>query len=205
MKRCKFIISALASLLLATATMAQQPDFESRKEIGLSGGVTFSTLTTYDEAQKKLIDGAFVQGSHASLFYKYAGERNLGVIIEASYDQLGYKMVDGSVVNLDYLSTPILTHIYIGRKPSHFFINLGPELSFLLKETGESVFGKVERKSVFGLCGGLGYNKTFKKSKVGIEYRYHFTVTSNNKTGGTEAERRNAWMGVSLLYSFSLK
>ena len=78
-------------------------------------------------------------------------------------------------------------------------------MSFLLNESGTSEFGAVERKSVFGLCGGLGYNKAFKKSKIGIEYRYHFAVTSNNKTEGTQAERRNTWMGISLLYSFGLK
>jgi len=114
-------------------------------------------------------------------------------------------MVNGDLVQLDYLSTPLLSHFYIGHKPSHIFINLGPEMSFLLNESGTSEFGAVERKSVFGLCGGLGYNKAFKKSKIGIEYRYHFAVTSNNKTEGTQAERRNTWMGISLLYSFGLK
>ena len=205
MRRFKFAISTLAFICVIQFASYAQDDWSTRKEIGFSGGATFSTISTYDQNETKLIAGTFLQGYHAGFFYKYVGEKNLGIIAEANYDQLGYKMVNGDEVKLDYISIPLLSHFYIGHKPSHIFINLGPEMSFLINESGSSEFGPVERKSVFGLCGGLGYNKAFKKSKIGIEYRYHFTVMSNNKTEGTEAERRNSWMGVSLFYSFRLK
>ena len=131
---------------------------------------------------------------------------------------------------LNYVSIPLLTHIYFGSNKVRGFFNLGPEVSFMLSNsisanfdyenyesipdfpqgyrTNEQLNKEIERKFDYGIAGGAGVEFIVKrKHSFMLEGRYYFGLGNIYKDSKRDffAASRNQSIEVTLKYMIRVK
>lgn len=136
----KYILLFIFCAFLFLEGKSQDKEFKPEWNVGVGFGPTFSSVSFEPSFRTKN-----KQQYHGGLAVRYISEKNLGLIAELNYSQLGWEQDfsrDNGTKNLglqhshqlNYLELPILTHIYFGRKV-RFFVNMGPKLGYLLSES----------------------------------------------------------------------
>ncbi|MCQ2192816.1 MAG: PorT family protein [Paludibacteraceae bacterium] len=208
----KIAISLLALFALATATNAQtRSKFEEEISVGVQGGLNLSQVRfmhndiTY---ANNLGDLGYRKGAVMGASARFIAQKHFGLQLEVNYQQSGWyeKWNDPTTINgiqfqgaeiereIDYITIPLLAHIYFGEK-NRLFFNFGPKLAtklgtddkkFSLTEeqlnaliTNNANDPRIEhtikeKKVDYGLCVGAGYEFHLNKLSVLAEARWHY-------------------------------
>lgn len=162
--------------------VAQYPEYG----IGVRGGTTWSFIWSNPAITQPSMPLTF----HVGTQFRIVSERYFGLKAELNYTQRGFKDKEGHR-QLDYIELPLMTHITFGQKLFRFFIDLGPEISYLIKDnpiTSATIqhTSKIKNRFDYGLVGGLGFEFNTKYGIYTIDARYHFGL--NNLFGNSAAE-----------------
>ena len=219
------IFGALAVMVNA------QTLYESHVHIGGRAGATLSSI-----AFSPNVEQSMVPGFTAGVSFRYAEERHVGLIAEFNVTQRGWKesFDDGEPFKysrtLTYLEIPLMTHIFFGSQRFKGFVNLGPEVSYMI---GSSVNSNFDYKNVsavpnfplknrmteqlamdvknrfdYGITGGIGMEyKINRKHSVTLEGRYYFGLGNIYPSSKKDvfASSRHSSIMASLGYYFRMK
>lgn len=153
--------------------------------IGIKGGGNFSDLDSDNLNSSTLIRyhvGAVVEVKLLPIF---------ALQTEALFSSQGAKVTNNKDFNLEYVSIPIFAKFYL--IPNRFSLDIGSQLSFLLKENVPSSF-KTEPIELAGI-GGVGLKLP---SDLFLQARY--VVGLNNMNPSTAL--KNKVIQVSIGYQF---
>ena len=129
--------------------------------------------------------GESVEGQKAVvevIFNRMVSEKFFGIKLELNYAQRGFNDKDGHR-QFDYIELPFMSHITFGQKLFRFFIDLGPEVSYLIKDypiTSNSLqhSSTIKNKFDYGLVGGLGFEFNTKYGIYTVDARYNFGLNN---------------------------
>lgn len=148
---------------------------------------------------------------HAGTQFRMISEKYFGIKIELNYTQRGFKDIDG-FRRLDYIELPFMTHLTFGQKLFRFFIDLGPEISYMIqdnpiKSNQIQHSYPIKNRFDYGLVGGLGFEFNTKYGIYTVDARYHFGL--NNIFGNSASEyfksSTNQNITLSLAYLFPIR
>lgn len=188
----KILIAGLFSLFY-TGLSAQ---YNTLKEwyVGPTAGATMSTITL----TPKMVDKLYSIGKTVGFSTRYISESHYGFQVDLNYVEAGWKedlygLKSASNYSyarkLNFVEMPVLMHAYSGSKAARIFLNIGPKFSYLLSEsednrdfTTQNVMlqhGKtVEKPFQYGLLGGVGLELHLKRSVLGLEGRYCYSLSN---------------------------
>lgn len=219
----------LLLIIVGTAATYSQRRIEKNFSIGAKAGMTMSRVNFSPSIQQGMLKGMAVGVSA-----RYIEEAHFGVMAELFIEQRGWQEAfDGLSFKYSrtftYIQLPILTHIYFGSPRARFFINLGPELSYMIGEKTSSNFDvnntaniqdfpkthhtqqyslNVNSKFDYGIAAGLGVEiNVNRKNSILFEGRFYYglgNVFSSHKTDYFSASPGMSIM-VNLGYMFRLK
>lgn len=178
----------LKSILLGTALLAgivlpanaQIGEQRHNFAIGINGGANYSTVSFQPTIKQNGLLG--ITGGVTA---RYISEKYFAMIcgaqLELNFSQRGwdekfdpeqgFSSEDSYVRTLNYLEIPFLAHLAFGKdRGAQFFINLGPQIGFLLSENekregswktanrapNEQYGKRIENKFDYGIAGGGG-------------------------------------------------
>lgn len=193
----KIIISILL-VLFSLPAMAQVGEMRSNFAVGVNGGININSVSF-----TPTIKQGSLMGITGGLTARYISEKYFamicGIQMELNYSQHGWKekyeeSTDSYSRTMDYIEIPLLAHLAFGRdRGMQFFLNLGPQIGFLLNETekyeytGEEwdpntrvkeQYGKMaENKFDYGIVGGAGVELRTKAGNFLVEGRYYFALS----------------------------
>lgn len=195
----KILLISLLLLLVSLKSYSQNK-FGSEWNIGLSFGTTYSSMSIVPSNAKLNFGTKSFPQYQGGISLRYISEKNVGLIGEVNYSQMGWKTKfpdEKLAANkhqhiLNYISIPILTHIYFGDK-TRFFFNLGPQLGILLndKEKTNDAFDKwlstadkndystelyglkAQKKIDYGITAGMGVEVRSGIGNFALEGRYY--------------------------------
>lgn len=145
-KKIIFILLLLAGTVISTIQGQDSKNkFKPEWNIGVGFGPTFSSVDFRNNYGQSVSTKSFMQ-YHGGISVRYLTEKNLGIIAEFNYSQLGWEQdfkydvndpeysLNSHTHTLNYFEIPVMTHIYFGRKV-RFVINLGPKISYLVSDS----------------------------------------------------------------------
>ena len=166
---------ALVSCAGVVSGLRAQSHYPSRIFVGAHGGADFSRVSFTPSVTQ-----SFLVGGNAGLNFRYIEEKHFGFIVEANWEQRGWKedFEDKPYSysrSVDFIQIPVLAHIYFGNR-GKFFINAGPSVSFMIGERTRANFDydnvssnpdfdthityqyalPADRKVDYGISGGIG-------------------------------------------------
>lgn len=176
-----------------------------------------------------------LQGIMMGASFRYAEEKNFGLIGELNLVQRGWKEdfeeTDFTYSRkFTYIQIPLLTHIYFGGRKWKGFVNLGPEVSYMISDKISSNFDynnpekvegfpshnrmldqmkmEVSNKFDYGITAGAGVEFFVKpRHSLTLEGRYYFGIGNifpSKKRDVFSASRGSAIL-ISLGYNFRLR
>lgn len=230
-KGCIALLFALA-LLLPFGVSAQR-EYSPNFSIGGKAGATLSRVSFSPEVHQK-----FTQGLTMGIACRYTEEKIFGLIGEINITQRGWAedFAEDEAPEfqyertLTYVSIPVLTHIYFGSQKVRGFINLGPEVGFMIGSSIDANFDyhnyenipnfpqgyrnnaqlpmEIDRKFDYGIAGGAGIEFLIKrKHSIMLEGRYYFglgNIFKDSKRDFFAASRNNS-IEISLKYMIRVK
>jgi hypothetical protein len=148
---------------------------------------------------------------HAGAQFRMISEKYFGIKLELNYSQKGFKDTYGHR-RLDYIELPFMTHITFGQQLFRFFIDLGPEIAYLIRDN--NIQSNAQQHTLpaknsfdYGIVGGLGFEFNTHTGIYTIDARYYFGL--NNVMGNSASEyfksSTNQNITLSLAYLFPLK
>lgn len=191
-------LSVLCVAFLAyVGCVFSQTHYHSNVSVGVKGGVDMSRVFFNPSVPQ---DFAF--GYVAGFTFRYIEESHFGLIAELNLTRRGWKENFETARqysysrHIDYLSLPVLAHIYFGRR-GRFFFNAGPEFSLFLGESTSSNFNPVDiptlpdfptryrtiaqmttpvsQKFDYGISAGLGGEfSVTRRHAVSVEARFYY-------------------------------
>ena len=212
----------------ALSGMAQRDvDFDTELSVGIKGGVSIPSVSFSPSiAQQTWV------GYTTGLAVRYTEEKLFGLIAELNFTRRGWnEKFEGEPYSyrrsLDYIEIPFLAHIYFGNKTIHGFVNLGPQVGYLLSDSYQSnfdihdlpVFADESRitevytmsaahRFDYGITGGLGFELRFKRHIIVFEGRYYFglgDLFGNHKADVFSGSSANRGFLASIAYLFRIK
>ncbi|MDE6267284.1 MAG: PorT family protein [Muribaculaceae bacterium] len=211
------------------ATHAQK-HYESHVHVGGHAGITMSEMSFAPSVKQK-----FTQGITAGVAIRYAEERHVGLIAELNFSQRGWaEKFEESPLNysrtLNYVDLPVMTHIFFGGRNFKGFINLGPQISYMIGSSISSNFNyedptsnpsfpttfrmteqlamPVKNKFDYGITAGLGCEGIIRRRhSVMIEARFYYGLGNifPSTKKDTFSASRNVSIAVTLGYMFRIK
>lgn len=227
-------VAVLAAVFMLPALrVSAQREYSPNFAIGGKAGATLSRMSFSPEVHQK-----FTQGLTMGIAARYTEEKYFGLIAEINFTQRGW---DEDFVRdeapqfsytrtLNYVSIPLMTHIYFGSNKVRGFVNLGPEVSYMLSNsitanfdyenyqsvadfpqgyrTNEQLNKEVERKFDYGIAAGAGIEFIVKKKhSFLLEGRYYFGLGNIFKDSKRDffAASRNQSIEVTLKYMIRVR
>lgn len=229
----------LKSILLGTALLAgivlpanaQIGEQRHNFAIGINGGANYSTVSFQPTIKQNGLLG--ITGGVTA---RYISEKYFAMIcgaqLELNFSQRGwdekfdpeqgFSSEDSYVRTLNYLEIPFLAHLAFGKdRGAQFFINLGPQIGFLLSENekregswktanrapNEQYGKRIENKFDYGIAGGGGLEiRTKRAGNFLLEGRYYFGLADFYKTRKKDDFSRAAHntISIKLTYLFDI-
>ena len=139
--------------------------------LGVKGGITLSFMRFNPTIQT----GTMPIGASAGIQYRMILERYFGLWLELNYQQRGFTNTENLRRQWDYIELPMLAHFTFGKKMFRFYFNLGPEISYMVKDYGGALEEyPVANKFDYGLTGGLGFELNTRAGIYTLGGRYSF-------------------------------
>lgn len=224
----KVFLTLFAFLCIGLSAFGQS-HFDSRVELGVRGGVTFSEVMFTPST-----DRTFAMGYTGGLTFRYSEENHFGLIAEVNLVQRGWaeKFEDlpySYQRTLNYVEIPIMSHIYFGHR-GKFFINAGPEVAYYLGDKISSNFDyenpsdlpgfndknrrtdqltmQVSQKVDFGIVAGLGgeFNVS-RRNSLALEARVYYGIGNVMPSGRQDTFRLSNQLSIAVTagYWFRIK
>ncbi|WP_455586380.1 porin family protein [Bacteroides sp.] len=221
------IAIVVLSLGITSPLMAQIGELRHNLAIGINGGVNLNKVTFQPKIKQNM-----PMGITGGLTVRYISEKYFAMIcgaqLELNISQRGwddlFETADGKKDlsrsysrEMNYLEIPFLAHLAFGReKGVQFFINLGPQIAFLVSEsekasgwTQEQInareeYGKkIENKFDYGIAGGGGLEiRTKRAGNFLLEGRYYFGLADFYKTRKKDYFDRAAHNTISIRLTY---
>ena len=227
MRRLLFLIGLI--YLLALPVVAET-HYMPRISIGGRAGITMSRMDISPKFPQ-----AMIGGTTGAVTFRYQEEKIFGLVAEIGWSQRGWKEdFEESPLeyqrSMTYITLPILTHINFGTRRFRCFINLGPEVSYMVSSSIKANFDyenlssvhdwptrprrkeqlnmPIKNKFDYGITGGIGFEFFVRpRHSVTLEGRYYFGL--GNVFPATKADvfsaSRCTSIEVSLGYNFRLR
>lgn len=218
----------IITLLFATTVLAQRY-YTPKIYVGGKAGTTFSQMSFSPDVKQSML-----MGYMAGVSVKYTEENYFGLIAEFNIEQRGWQEDFEEAPfsykrHLTYFQIPLLTHIYFGNDNIKGFVNLGPEIGFLIGDKitadfdyknplsvpnfpanrmTEQLYTDVKNKFDYGISGGIGLEYIIKKRhSIILEGRYYFGLGSiyPDKKKDTFSASRGTSILISLGYMYRFK
>lgn len=232
MKNIKGIITGVV-LLAGTITPASAQIGELRNNfaIGINGGANYNTVSFNPTIKQNGLLG--ITGGVTA---RYISEKYFAMIcgaqVELNFSQRGwdekfdvtkgFSPEDSYVRTMNYVEIPFLAHLAFGKERGlQFFLNLGPQIAFLLSESEKSKgswqiknrlpneqYGKwTENKFDYGIVGGGGLELRTKAGNFLIEGRYYFGLADFYNSTKKDYFSRSAHATISarITYLFDIR
>ena len=232
MKNIKQIIaSAILVVSVALPVSAQIGEPRSNFSIGINGGANYNTVSFNPTIKQNGL-----LGITGGLTARYISEKYFAMIcgaqVELNFSQRGwdeqfdtekgFSPEDSYIRKMNYIEIPFLAHLAFGKERGlQFFLNLGPQLGFLLSESEKSEgtwktsnrapneqYGKwAENKFDYGIVGGGGLELRTKAGNFLIEGRYYFGLADFYNSTKKDYFSRSAHTTISarITYLFDIK
>ena len=133
------LLCAMLSIGLAAVA---ETHYKPHISIGGRAGVSLSKMS-FSPGVKQ----GWLTGTAGAVTFRYSEEKIFGLIAEFGWEQRGWKEnfeEANSFLSysrsLTYLRLPVMTHIYFGGRRFKGFINLGPEVSYMIGDKISSNF-----------------------------------------------------------------
>lgn len=228
----RVFFKSLAVMVLALCTMsgAAQTHYLPHISVGGRAGVTLSSVDISPSVPQSMLMGAT-----GAVTFRYSEEKLFGLVAELGFAQRGWKeKFEDSPLEysrrLTYMTLPVMTQIIFGGRRMKCFINLGPEVSYMLGESIKSNFDyhnptaapgwpevprqtaqmtmPVKNKFDYGITGGIGAEFYVQpRHSITLEVRYYFglgNVFPSSKSDTFSASRCTS-IEATLGYYFRLK
>lgn len=223
------VVAVIIALIFPLAASAQK-HYQSNFSIGAKAGATISRMEFSPSVKQSMVTG-FMGG----FMCRYTEEKHFGVIAELNIEQRGWKenFEEHDFTyerRLTYIQIPLMTHIYFGSRKFKGFVNLGPEVGFMIADGIKSSFDyrnpasvpgfpianrmteqmsmEVSNKFDYGISAGLGIEfKPVRRHSVTLEGRFYYgldNIYPDNKRDTFAASRSMSIMAT-LGYWFRLK
>ncbi|MCM1066557.1 MAG: PorT family protein [Muribaculaceae bacterium] len=223
MKLRNILGTLLCSALLCLALPARaQTHYKPRISIGARGGMSMGEMSFSPSVNQK-----WMTGSTGAFTFRYTEEKIFGLIAELGWVQRGWKEdFEEAPLNytrtLTYLQLPVLTHIYFGSKRFKAFVNLGPQICYLVSDnikadfdyrhpeavegfpirnrSVEQMYTEVKNKFDYGICASVGGEFFVQpRHSIFLEARYYFGL--GNIFPSSKADTFSASRAMSLEFS----
>lgn len=173
MKAIRLIIIAMAMIIgmAASAETHYKPHISIGGRAGASlGQVSFSPS----------IKQSWNQGTTGAITFRYTEEKIFGLIAELGWVQRGWEEnyeLDPFSYNrtLTYINLPLLTHIYFGSPRFKGFVNLGPQVAYLI---GESTSANFDYKNV-GTVAGYPSKRRTEQLDMDIKNKFDYGICAS--------------------------
>lgn len=224
------VLCILTILSVCSGTTLAESHYRAHTFVGFHGGATLSSMSFSPSITQKMLQGIMMGAS-----FRYAEEKNFGLIGELNLVQRGWKEdfeeTDFTYSRkFTYIQIPLLTHIYFGGRKWKGFVNLGPEVSYMISDKISSNFDynnpekvegfpshnrmldqmkmEVSNKFDYGITAGAGVEFFVKpRHSLTLEGRYYFGIGNifpSKKRDIFSASRGSAIL-ISLGYNFRLR
>lgn len=138
----KRILIALLGAMCACTALRAETHYRPHISVGGRAGVSMSKMSFSPGVTQ-----GWLNGTAGAVTFRYSEERIFGIIAELGWEQRGWKenfkeandILDYSR-SLTYVRLPVMTHIYFGSRRFKGFVNLGPEVSFMIGDKISSNF-----------------------------------------------------------------
>lgn len=167
-----FLALMMALWLPAAAQRKYSPDLA----VGGKAGATLSMMSFSPKVTQGLLPGFM-----AGVTMRYTEEKLFGLIVELNLEQRGWseKYDPGYDFHytrtLTYLQLPLLTHIRFGSERVKAFVNIGPEIGFML---GSSVNANFDWKNLSAVPGYPGGYRTSQQLAMEISNRFDYGISA---------------------------
>lgn len=174
MMRRLFLVVIL--LIAGIMTLTAQRRYSPNLAIGGKAGMTLSSMSFSPK-----IDQSMTEGFMAGVAVRYTEERHVGIIAELNIEQRGWREKYDPGDNfsykrtLTYLQLPLLTHIYFGSKKFKGFINLGPEVGYMIASSISADFNYHNIDAVTGYPHGY---RTNEQLAMEIKNRFDYGISA---------------------------
>ncbi len=223
------MLLAAAALWLAPAATAET-HYKPRISIGARAGASMGRMSFAPSVSQ-----TWTTGSTGAITFRYTEEKLFGLIAELGWVQRGWKEdFEEAPLNynrtLTYLQLPILTHIYFGSRRFKAFINLGPQICYMIHDnieadfdyhhpetvegfplrnrSTEQMYTEVKNKFDYGICASVGGEFFVQpRHSILLEARYYFglgNIFPSSKADTFSASRVMS-LEFSIGYFFRLK
>lgn len=218
------ISTGVLLILFSLPAVAQVGEMRSNFAIGINGGINSNSVSF-----TPTIKQGSLTGMTGGVTARYISEKYFamicGIQMELNYSQHGWKekyeeSPEYYSRTMDYIEIPLLAHLAFGKERGvQFFLNLGPQVGFLLSEnekytdnweSGISVreqYGKMaDNKFDYGITGGAGFELRTKAGNFLIEGRYYFALSDfyNNSKKDYFSRSAHSVMQAKMTYLFDL-
>jgi hypothetical protein len=175
--------------ILMTVFLIAGGSANAQSNMGVKGGINFSTLNTNQNLKT---------GFHMGLVWPTYLGSNVALQPEVVYSLQGVKLSGESQLNLGYINTPFLVQLRFG---GGFRLEAGPQLGFLASaktQTGNSLENVRSNYKMLdtGLAVGFGF---LGGSGFGFDVRYNYGLSDISKPGG---DVYNRVFQLGLFYQF---
>lgn len=220
----------IAILLFVTSTaIAQIEQPRHIFEIGISGGANMSKMDLQPQVRQTMLNGF-----NGGINMRYTSEKYFSMIcaaqLEINFSQRGWEEeFDANQPysysrTLNYIEVPFMAHLSWGKEPQglQFFINLGPQVSYLISDSEEyggglnpetrpesirPIYGKeIDKKFEYGITGGAGIELKTSIGNFFVEGRYYYGLSDifNNSKIDDFGRSANQTIGLKAGYSIRL-
>ncbi len=224
----RLIIFSLTAILAIFSSSAQA-HYNSKFAIGGKAGISLSSVAFTPSVKESM-----AMGQLYGVTFRYWEERHFGLIGELNFVQRGWKENFEEhpfdyTRTLNYIELPIMTNIFFGGKKVNFFVNLGPQIGYLLSSSSKANFDVANIASIpdfpslretgqlteeashridYGITAGVGVEYIIaRRHRITLEGRYYFGIGNifPDERRDTFSASRNSSILITLGYSFRLK
>lgn len=228
MSKFKTILTILC--LLCGCTALAQTHFKPRISLGGHAGVSMGRLELSPSVPQK-----YLMGTTGAVTFRFTEEKLFGLVAELGWTQRGWKEdFEESPLRysrtLTYINIPVMTQIIFGSRRFKCFINLGPEVSYMIANSISANFDytdlskvhdwpersrmteqlnmDIKNKFDYGITGGIGFEFYVQpRHSITLEGRYYYglgNVFPSTKADTFSASRCSA-IEITVGYNFRLK
>ncbi len=160
---------------LSVPHAAAQRHYVPHVHVGVHGGMSMSTVSFFPSIKDRML-----QGMQFGVAFRYAEERHVGLMAELNLEQRGWaEDLTGTPLNFShrttYVELPVLTHIFFGSRVVKWFINLGPEIGYMISDKISSNFDYMNPSQVTGFPND---NRHLEQMKLEISNRFDYGITA---------------------------
>ena len=162
--------------------------------LGFHGGVSMSTVSFTPTVQNmsSFKDG-WRLGGNGGLVFRYAGHKYCGLQVELNYLHRGWGEHNDTIGtytrSLNYIEIPMLMHLNFGSDKCRWFLNLGPQIGYCIKDEGNhgtlvndadaAEYQSLDKPFDWGILVGTGILIPSKKAGT-----YHLEIRFDYSFGG---------------------